>query len=73
LLRTLENDEQAPPGRIKLQPLTTQSAARAEQNLTSRFTKYGGTLGAAVFGGFVAVVAWFMPVLIGSGDALSQS
>jgi len=45
----------------------------AALNLTSRFTKYGGTLRAAVIGGFVALVGWFMPLLIGSGDLLTQS
>lgn len=42
-------------------------------NLSSRFTAFHGTVGAVVIGAFVGAVGWFMPLLIGSGDALTQS
>src|SRR5215469_10165578 len=42
-------------------------------NLTSRFTAIHGTVRAGVIGAFVGAVGWFMPLLIGSGDALTQS
>jgi CIC family chloride channel protein len=44
----------------------------AALNLTSRFSKFRGTLRAAVIGALVAVVGWFMPLLIGAGDVLTQ-
>lgn len=42
-------------------------------NLSSRSTAFHGTVRAAVIGAFVGAVGWFMPLLIGSGDALTQS
>ena len=42
-------------------------------NLSSRFTAFHGTVRAGVIGAFVGAVGWFMPLLIGSGDALTQS
>lgn len=45
----------------------------AALNLTSRFTKLRGTLRAAVIGALVAIVGWFMPLLIGAGDILTQN
>jgi CIC family chloride channel protein len=42
-------------------------------DFSSRFTQLRGTLRAAVIGGVIAVVGWFMPLLIGSGDLLTQN
>ena len=41
-------------------------------NLSSRFTQCRGALRAAAIGLFVGVVGWFMPLLIGAGDLLTQ-
>jgi chloride channel protein, CIC family len=41
-------------------------------NLSSRFTQFRGTLRAAAIGSLVGVVGWFMPLLIGAGDLLTQ-
>jgi chloride channel protein, CIC family len=40
--------------------------------LSSRFTQFRGALRAAVIGALVGVVGWFMPLLIGAGDLLTQ-
>jgi CIC family chloride channel protein len=42
-------------------------------NLSSRFTAFHGTVRAGVIGAFVGAVGWFTPLLIGSGDALTQN
>jgi CIC family chloride channel protein len=41
-------------------------------NLSSRFTQFRGALRAAAIGAFVGIVGWFMPLLIGAGDLLTQ-
>ena len=45
----------------------------AALNLTSRFSRFRGTLRAAIIAALVAGVGWFMPLLIGAGDALTQT
>jgi len=45
----------------------------AALNLTLRFTKFRGALRAALIGALVAIVGWFMPLLIGAGDVLTQN
>ena len=45
----------------------------AALNLTSRFRRFRGTLRAAIIAALVAGVGWFMPLLIGSGDVLTQT
>lgn len=42
-------------------------------DLTARFSRLHGTLRAACIGAFVGLVGWFVPSLIGAGDALTQS
>jgi chloride channel protein, CIC family len=41
-------------------------------NLSSRFTQFRGALRAAAIGSLVGFVGWFMPLLIGAGDPLTQ-
>jgi CIC family chloride channel protein len=41
--------------------------------LSSRFTQFRGALRAAAIGSLVGVVGWFMPLLIGAGDHLTQN
>jgi CIC family chloride channel protein len=41
--------------------------------LSSRFTQFRGALRAAAIGSLVGIVGWFMPVLIGAGDHLTQN
>jgi len=45
----------------------------AALNLSARFTQFRGTLRAAAIGAFIGVVGWFMPLLIGAGDPLTQN
>ena len=45
----------------------------AALNLTSRFSRFRGTLRAAIIAALVAGVGWFMPLLIGAGDVLTQT
>jgi len=42
-------------------------------NLSLRFRHFRGTVRAAMIGAFVGVVGWFMPLLVGAGDPLTQS
>ena len=41
-------------------------------HLSSRFTQFRGALRAAAIGSLVGVVGWFMPLLVGAGDRLTQ-
>jgi CIC family chloride channel protein len=41
-------------------------------NVSSRFAQFRGALRAAAIGSLVGVVGWFMPLLIGAGDLLTQ-
>lgn len=45
----------------------------AALNFSSRFTQVRGAFRAASIGAFIGIVGWFMPLLIGAGDPLTQA